>query len=179
MYCIYRITNLINGKTYIGQHKYLDEAEPMKGYKGSGVVLKKAYKKHGFKNFAIDVLYSRIRDKETIDAMEVWAISKFKPEYNIAKGGQGGYMGKYDDPIYRKRLSIANTGKKHSLEARKRMSEAAKGKKRKPFSEEHKRKLSESRNTKEYYHLKELGLVKSWNEFQVQKARQLKEKMTY
>ena len=24
MYCIYRITNKINGKTYIGQHKYID-----------------------------------------------------------------------------------------------------------------------------------------------------------
>ena len=41
MFYIYRITNLINGKTYIGQHKYkkLDDS-----YMGSGVYLAKAKK---------------------------------------------------------------------------------------------------------------------------------------
>ena len=29
MYCIYRITNKINGHIYIGQHKYEDESNPM------------------------------------------------------------------------------------------------------------------------------------------------------
>lgn len=33
MYYIYRITNKVNGKTYIGQHKYKDLND---GYMGSG-----------------------------------------------------------------------------------------------------------------------------------------------
>lgn len=41
MYCIYRITNCINGKTYIGQHKYKET--PYDDYMGSGVHLKRAY----------------------------------------------------------------------------------------------------------------------------------------
>ena len=34
MYCIYKITNKINGNRYIGQHKYEDESNPMGKYKG-------------------------------------------------------------------------------------------------------------------------------------------------
>lgn len=95
MYCIYRITNTINGKTYIGQHKYTDEANPMGKYKGSGKLLKLAYKKYGKENFETEVLYKRIRDKTTVDSMEIWAIEKYKPDYNIARGGSGGitYIG--------------------------------------------------------------------------------------
>lgn len=94
-YCIYRITNLVNGKSYIGQHKYTNEANPMGSYKGSGKILKLAYKKYGEENFEIEVLYKRIRDKATVDAMEIWAIEKYKPEYNIAKGGSGGFTMEY------------------------------------------------------------------------------------
>lgn len=90
MYCIYKIINKINGHSYVGQHKYTDESNPMKGYNGSGKILKLAYKKYGFENFETEILYSRIRDKETVDAMEIWAIEKYKPEYNITKGGTGG-----------------------------------------------------------------------------------------
>ena len=89
MYCIYRITNKLNGKIYIGQHKYTDEINPMKGYLGSGKILWLAYKKYGFDNFETEVLYKRVRDKETIDAMEIWAIEKYKPEYNIRNGCDG------------------------------------------------------------------------------------------
>lgn len=90
MYCIYQITNKINGHRYIGQHLYEDESNPMGKYKGSGKLLWRAYEKYGIENFETEILYKRIRDKETVGAMEIWAIEKYKPEYNIAKGGSGG-----------------------------------------------------------------------------------------
>ena len=93
MYCIYKITNKVNGHFYIGQHKYTDESNPMKGYFGSGMLIKQAYKKYGKENFVKEVLYKRISYKKTADAMEIWAISKYKPEYNISTGGTGGYLG--------------------------------------------------------------------------------------
>lgn len=112
MYCIYRITNKINGNTYIGQHKYTDETNPMGKYKGSGVLLNLAYRKYGLENFETEILYSRIRDKSTVDAMEIWAIEKYKPEYNIAKGGSGGITWKGESPI---------KGMKHSEETKAKM----------------------------------------------------------
>ncbi len=125
MYCIYQITNKINGKIYIGQHKYEDESNPMGKYKGSGVLLHRAYKKYGVENFETKVLYSRIRDKAIVDAMEIWAIEKYKPEYNIAKGGQGGG---YEKPLStRIKLSNAAKGRKLSDETKKKISEAQKG----------------------------------------------------
>lgn len=113
MYCIYRITNRINGNTYIGQHKYIDQSNPMGKYKGSGKILWLAYKKYGFDNFETEILYSRIRDKSTVDAMEIWTIEKYRPEYNIAKGGSGGITYKGSCPL---------KGKKMSDEARAKMS---------------------------------------------------------
>lgn len=113
-FCIYRITNNINGHTYIGQHKYSDESNPMGRYKGSGKILKLAYAKYDLENFSTEILYSRIRDKATADAMEIYAIAKYKPEYNITKGGGGGdtFSGrpKESQEITRKRISEANKG---------------------------------------------------------------------
>lgn len=115
MYCIYRITNKINGKTYVGQHKYKDESNPMGCYKGSGKILWQAYDKYGFDNFETEILYSRIRDKSTVDAMEIWAIKKYKPEYNIAKGGTGGAtrIGYKTRQETKDRISATQKGRKH------------------------------------------------------------------
>lgn len=131
MYCIYKITNIINGKTYIGQHryKYLNDS-----YMGSGIHIKRAIRKYGIENFRKEILYSNIQYKETVDDMERFAITKErsigKAEYNIADGGRGGWT-----------KHSWFKGKHHSEGTRKKMSEAHKGKQ---FSEEHKRKLSES-----------------------------------
>ena len=154
MYYIYRITNLINGKTYIGQHKYkkLDD-----NYMGSGVYLAQAKKKYGIENFKKEILYSRIQYRETADDMERFAIAKEraigKAEYNIASGGNGGswkgrqsgMKGKHLSEESRKKISKANKGHSVSEKTRKKIALANTGKHpteetRKKLSETHKKK---------------------------------------
>lgn len=129
MYCIYRITNKINGKTYIGQHKYKKLNDD---YMGSGKLIRRAQKKYGIENFEKGILYSRIQYKETTDDMERFAIAKEralgKAEYNIANGGNG--KGTVSESTKRK-LSEINKGMNHpnyvkhlSEETRKKMSGA-------------------------------------------------------
>lgn len=136
-------------------------------YKGSGLNLHRAYKKYGIENFETEILYKRVRDKETIDAMEIWAIKKYKPEYNIAKGGSGGatrngykcsdemrakisksrkgfhYEGRKgeDTPFY---------GHKHSIKTIEQMKQNHIGFEGKVHSEETKRKMSESHKGKHW-----------------------------
>ena len=149
MYYIYRITNKVNNKTYIGQHKYRKLNDD---YKGSGKLLWRAYRKYGFENFEKEILYSRIQYKETADAMERFAIAKEralgKAEYNIADGGEGSAGFHHTDET-RRRLSESHKGNHPSEEAKMKMSEARKGKpawnKGKHCSDETKRKISESK----------------------------------
>ena len=86
---IYKTTNLVNNKIYIGQHK-ASTFEPQK-YIGSGVILDNAIKKYGlenFKNELICICYS----KEELDAKEVYYINLYNSTnrligYNIQTGG--------------------------------------------------------------------------------------------
>lgn len=141
-----------NNKRYIGQHRYVDEKDPMCYYNGSGILIKKAIKKYGIENFKKEVLYMRIKTQETANAVEIWAIEKYKPEYNIAKGGYGGntglnpMLGKHCSDSTKKKISEANKGKKRSLETKRKISEAKKGNKNflgKQHTDEYKRKMSE------------------------------------
>ena len=87
---IYKTTNLINNKFYIGKSaRGIDDA-----YLGSGMLLKKAIKKYGKSNFKKELL-EEVTDEKLLDEREKYWI-KFldstnkKIGYNITEGGTGG-----------------------------------------------------------------------------------------
>lgn len=89
-YYIYKTTNLINRKQYIGQHY----GELNDDYLGSGTILKKAIEKYGKENFKKEVLYIS-QDEEENNKKEKEFIQMFNATqnplfYNIHEGGSGG-----------------------------------------------------------------------------------------
>lgn len=86
---IYKTTNLVNNKIYIGK-----QIRPNKNYLGSGLILKEAIKKYGRKNFKKEILET-CDDKETLSEREKYWISFYNSRnreigYNITVGGDGG-----------------------------------------------------------------------------------------
>lgn len=90
-YIIYKITNKINGKIYIGQHqtKNLDD-----GYMGSSTILKAAIKKYGLENFTKEII-CECSSFEEMNAMEAEIVnSEFvarEDTYNLSVGGSYGW----------------------------------------------------------------------------------------
>lgn len=86
---IYKTTNLVNGKFYIGQHKSSSFDEK---YYGSGMNLKRAIGKYGKENFIVEILQI-CESNEELNEAEIWWIAKLdaiKVGYNIDVGGQKG-----------------------------------------------------------------------------------------
>lgn len=130
-YYLYEITNLVNKKTYIGQHATEDLED---GYMGGGLALGKAIKKYGKENFKKEILLFA-KNAEALNILEMMAVTpefcERRDNYNLREGG--GSKGRLCAET-RKRISIArsgprnhNYGKKFSDEIRAKMSRAQKG----------------------------------------------------
>lgn len=86
-YIIYKTTNLINGKYYIGQHKTNDVDD---GYMGSGKWLKNAIKKHGPSNFITEILYIFDNERSMDLAERILVVPDLETNYNLIRGGNNG-----------------------------------------------------------------------------------------
>lgn len=143
-YTVYKTTNLLNNKYYIGVHKTININD---SYIGSGKILKLAIKKYGIENFKKEIIYifdnskdAYNKEKEIVDDLFV----KNENTYNLTLGGipttdfypNRKYLIGENHPMWGKKHSdesnekrrIAVTGRKHSKEAIKKISENNKGK---------------------------------------------------
>lgn len=111
---IYKTTNLINNKIYVGQSKNDDD-----NYLGSGTYITKAIKKYGKSNFKKEIL-ERCSTHEELNRRELYWIDKLNSTdrgigYNVSKSTYGLYTEES-----RKRQGC----KGHSEETKRKISEA-------------------------------------------------------
>jgi len=111
-YLIYKITNKIDGKIYIGQHMTNDLND---GYMGSGVALGEAQIAHGIKNFDKEILhYCSTAQEMNLKEQELVTMEFIKRDdtYNLVPGGQGGnkFIGEHRKDALEKQKEYGRQG---------------------------------------------------------------------
>jgi len=154
---VYKITNKINGKGYIGKtarpEKRFEEHFHQK--RSSNYAIHHAIKKHGKDNFHFEIIAETT--KEEVDSLEIKLIAEHKTfitehGYNETRGGDGGEMSedvkkRISETLKRKYASGEIKVPEKSEEGRKRISESNMGNswnKGRKFTEEHRKNLSKS-----------------------------------
>lgn len=143
-YTIYKVTNKVNNKFYIGKHQTMN---PNDSYYGSGKAIMNSIRKYGKENFIKEILYDFDSEIEMNEQEKDLITEEFvsrSDTYNLGIGGEGGphFKGrKHSRESIEKSINTRkNNGMVVSIETRQKLSNKLKNR---VFSEEHKRKLSE------------------------------------
>ena len=165
---IYKITNLINGKIYIGQsidierrfwdHRCISHE--------SNRHLKHALQKYGKENFKYEVL-EECQESE-LDVRERYYIETLKPEYNVTNGGQDS-LRRYPEEV-REKISEKSKEQWNNMtdeERQRRISHNLTG---------HRRGYTMSEETKAKIRDKNLGKKQSLETIEKRKQTMLKKK---
>lgn len=113
---IYKTTNKINGKIYVGQHMG-NNFDPE--YYGSGKYLNNAIRKYGVNNFTVEIL-EFCETKDSLNQREIFWIHELQSQnndigYNISFGGDGGdtftYQSEEDKELIRQKSGMSTKGK--------------------------------------------------------------------
>lgn len=130
-FCVYLLTNTVNGKRYVGissdgaearwrQHNYDAKNRPV-------TALHHAIRKYAPESFTVEVL-ERCLNFDMLKIREIHWIARLKTKaprgYNLTDGGDG-VFGYKPTPETIRRISLAHLGKKKSPEMRAKMREIA------------------------------------------------------
>lgn len=164
---VYKITNVLNGKGYVGQTTKTPEQRFKRHANCKTSLIGKAIRKYGRENFTVEVL-EECDTPEQLNAREIFWIAELNCKapigYNCTDGGDGrpgffpsaesrakmsaAHRGKKHSAESRAKIGMSNKGKHHTAETRLKMSAAHKGKKHsaankgKTLSAEHRAKMS-------------------------------------
>ena len=120
MYTIYKATNKIDGKSYIGfdcNWPYRKCAHKHAVKRGSTLVFHNAIRKHGWDNFEWDIVEQSEDKNITLNEREEFFIKKFNTHYihgngyNMTMGGEATF-GWIPSEETKRKISEANKGKK-------------------------------------------------------------------
>lgn len=156
---IYKVTNLITGKIYVGQRCSIVSPELDSKYIGSGVVISRSKKKHGIENFLKEILeICEIHELDSKEILWIKELDSMNPEvgYNLCEGGKGpkGYkhspeqnaanslrqQGKILSAEHKEKIRVGNTGKTISPENKQKFTERMTGRVKSPEEIEKRRK---------------------------------------
>lgn len=147
-YVIYKTTNLINDKIYVGKDEYNNP-----NYLGSGKLLHQAINKYRIDNFLKEII-EICENEEQHSIREVYWINKldsFSPKgYNILNGSFGGdvYTHHPNKKLYSKRISNTNKGKVRTEKMKEKYSNCKKGRNNPAKQDCVREKISNSRKNK-------------------------------
>lgn len=153
---IYKITNTVNGKFYIGSATDLvkrrrSHLSSLKYGRHKNQKLQRSYDKHGVDSFKFEtVLYCEAKNLIMYEQIVIDGLDPVANGYNIkpVAGSTTGYKHSDETKAKMKAAWIGRVLPPRSKETGRKISEAKKGKKRKPFTEEARRNMSLSHKGK-------------------------------